>query len=321
MAEIIDTILPVDTGPDEYETIADWITGEAHDLTGGGDVYVAEFNTFSGGLDEDSALSGWTTDVDEFIILRAAPGHEPDFSARKQGFYFAPTSGNACIRPVSAIPYVELTDLEFDCTATGPTQQAPFSSSNGGGIESILTRITIDGVGNGDGIVFNAAGDNQIVEQLLVIDANDDGVLNGNGSVTFNHVCTVDALGRGFVHAGGNDSNLTNAFMSGSGGDDFSRQAGSLRSYIACSDTTAEGTGAIDSAGTDNFVNYVASTGDFRIAIDAADGLDDQGDTGTYMGCDLEVAAGGGRIMSSLVGEGGLAGIGGIAGPGGGLAG
>tara|TARA_R110000803_G_scaffold5230_11_gene17374 strand:+ start:609 stop:803 length:195 start_codon:yes stop_codon:yes gene_type:complete len=61
--------------------------------------------------------------------------------------------------------------------------------------------------------------------------------------------------------------------------------------------------------------------GDYRTA--SASALATAGDSALedHIGWDVEVSAGGGRIMGSLANSGGLAGLGGLAGHGGGLAG
>jgi len=146
------------------------------------------------------------------------------------------------------------------------------------------------------------------------------------GTISNNAVCmpsgdTSKCFNIGASYGGGGSHNLssddtaddialTNAQLSKAATDTFEDPANGDLSMKSGSAATSNGTSLLAHGDLPASPNFIA----IDWAGDAVATMDD-------IGADQEAAAGGGRIMSSLVGAGGLAGTGGIAGRGGGLAG
>ena len=190
-----------------------------------------------------------------------------------------------------------------------------------------------------DNIVYNishASGGSPIGMNL-----SGAGTANSYNNTVFNVADAGGTLGTG-INSSAASGDTQNSIAMDSGGSDFAGTPIGNEDHNLSSDATAAGTGSLTNklsanqfvSNTDPYdlhlktgadaidagVDLITTPTGVNIDIDGRD-RDAQGDIWDMGADEFVAAAGGGRIMSSLVRAGGLAGAGGIAGKGGGLAG
>ncbi len=300
MAESPKTIGPSGGSPD-YTTFPGWESGEARNLTTLGEIAVAQFRTFSGGLDEQSPFtSGWTTDAGDYIRLEAAVGHEADFSALKSGFYFTATTNTNVIRPDTAVKKMVIENIEFDMVATS---SIPIVDNNGGLSLGLTVTGCIFDSGTGKAIDITTNNPPMSLDRCLFLDQGSDSFIDTTDTTgTVNKCTSIRAGNRGFVTTG---SDFTNCVALNATNAEWSDQGGTHSNNAAGPDSTAPGTSSIQALNTDgrDFADYGGD--DYRTANDSPKGLDTGGSV-DFIGCALEPSAGG--VTVPAVDEGMLTG-------------
>lgn len=257
----------------DYTSMTACRAANAKNLVTADEQHVYEFETFTGGLDDNDAFVGYTDDATRNIVLKAADDHQWDGIDPESGFYFANSSGAATIRPISGIQNMEIDGIAF----SGSASQG-LSRSNGGNWKSLKNSAFKDIPD--DNIPNSFAG---TVDNVLIINPGDDG---GVVSSSVNKLTVINAGNRGIVTTSG--SSVKNSFFFGSTGVDFSNQGGT-HDYNATEDATAVGANSLINRTSSDFVNFAGD--DFRTSSSSA--LATSGEGGTFIGYDVESGGGG----------------------------
>ncbi|GAI86280.1 unnamed protein product, partial [marine sediment metagenome] len=323
------------------------------DLSGSGGLGIYTFHCKDG--DESSpdtvdiTISGWgtTSAVNYVEILGGYASGETGTPGTPEGFS-GYSSDHYRIELTGGVNQVAL-EIETDFTVIEKIQIKLI-----GGITFNAMGIRFE-TGSNDGLTINkcilwgtetgTAGDYNAIKSLYTVKVTntlifgnwDTCVLvesfNGGSSTLTN--CTIDGGVTDNVYAGNNHGLVCLNCASFNSGDDWNDNTSGTFTLTTCADDDGDSTQTLNS--TDNYAAEFTDqpNGDYSIAgagsvldengTDAgapSDDIKDVSRTSPYdIGAFEYEAAAGGRIMSSLVGAGGLAGLGGIAGQGGGLAG
>lgn len=253
MAEVIKTIKP-STG--HYASFTAWEAGEQRALASG-EVAVAEFYTFLGGLSDGGLISGWSfADITSRIKLTVASGHRHD-GTPGSGFYMLNNGLEDCLRSGTVNLDVEWLELNGNGNAKHLLQVAAGAASANVTINNMLLHNTTSA---GYGLNF-AATNNIIANNVVCWNVGRAAYATAAGSTTvfLNNWTVYGCTGSfGILRA-----IVKNCYVGNSGTCFSGCSAGS--DYNVSSDATAPGTNKATgkTAYTDYFVD--PANGDFHL--------------------------------------------------------
>jgi hypothetical protein len=225
-----------------YTTLSDWEANyPSKNLVSGDVLLTVNFLDNTEMADNTAFNSGWTTDATRYIILTATNRHT---GQRNTGFALT-SNASTILRPVTGVR-IAVDGIRFEATAN--CAGGLISDVNGGTV-ALIDNCFIDGAGVQTNRMVPGSGSILAVRNSFATGCSDD-ALYAIPSITHTTVWNVTGSGRGLI---GNTSGvITNCIVLGIGGDAIVAN-GSTVSYTIIDDTSATGTGVLQSrTATDN---------------------------------------------------------------------
>lgn len=260
MAENISLVDPDQGTGWDYDSLSGWESGEQGAINSG-DQEVAECTSSSGSDDTTSCtIAGWSgIDASSYIIVRAKTGDEAGKS----------WDGNKYVLDAKLQPdedYIRIEKIQIQ-------QPADYALRvRGSNISTDGCFIKGMGDGSSDAVYLNTGGTCE-VKNTIVLNADDDGIVNGTASNKVYNCVFYGCGNRGVV--GGNQSTLVmkNVVSMDNTGDDFNAINGESDSDYCCSsDTTAPGSNSQASkTASSQFTSVTGGSEDFSVKDTNAD--------------------------------------------------
>jgi len=257
---------------DFYQTMSASESGEQSDLVAAGNTHVLEcYGDFPTGLEDNVAISGWTTDVTNFITVRAAAGHAHG-GVSKAGFYMVESATAADIMNCTQ-GYTVLQDIEAINTRASFNSASCIRLTHVHTLERVMCSMPNITGGTSYGIECSSLANTVSTLRNCTVgpmsSSSATGIIQDGSSPNYIDAanCTVIGCGsRGyFIKA---DDIIKNCLAFDCGASDFDGSPSASSTNNASEDGTAPGSNPVTGVVAGDFVDYAG--GDYTPAASGA---------------------------------------------------